>query len=50
MEYDGTEEVVISDGLALCFSHISSLVFHSPTRTFKLNDILRVPSIRKLKI
>ncbi|KAJ0027681.1 hypothetical protein Pint_36319 [Pistacia integerrima] len=46
-EYDGTDEVVIGDGSGLRVSHIGSLVFHSPSRTFQLNDTLCVPSIRK---
>lgn len=46
-EYDGTDEVVIGDGSGLRVSHSGSLVFRSPTRTFKLNDTLCVPSIRK---
>jgi len=46
-EYNGTDEVVIGDGSGLRVSHIGSLVFHSPTRDFQLNDTLCVPSIRK---
>ncbi|KAF5442060.1 hypothetical protein F2P56_037245 [Juglans regia] len=46
-EYDGTDEVVIGDGSGLPVSHIGSLVFHTPTRTFHLNDTLCVPNIKK---
>jgi hypothetical protein len=46
-EYDGTDEVVIGDGSGLRVSHIGSLVFHSPTRTFHLKDTLCLPSTQK---
>jgi hypothetical protein len=47
LEYDGTDEVVIGDGSSLRVSHIGSLAFHSPTRTFHITDTLCVPSIHK---
>jgi hypothetical protein len=48
LEYDDTDEVVIGDGSSLCVLNIGSLAFHSPTRTFHLNDILCVLSIQQL--
>jgi hypothetical protein len=47
-EYDGTDEVSIGDGSGLPVSHISSLLLHSPNRTFHLNDTLCVPNIQKI--
>jgi transposase InsO family protein len=46
-EYDGTDEVIIGDGSGLPVSHIGSLLFQSPNRTFHLNDTLCVPNIQK---
>jgi len=46
-EYDGTDELVTGDKSGLRVSHIGSLVFHSPTHTFHLNDTLCVLSIYK---
>lgn len=39
-KYDGTNEIVISDGSGLQVSHIGYLIIHSPQRTFCLNDTL----------
>ena len=46
-EYDGTDEVVIGDGLGLPVSHIGSLSFASSNRVFHLHDTLCVPTIQK---
>jgi len=46
-KYDGTDEVFIGDESGLRVSHIGSLVFHSLTYTFHLNDTLCVPDIYK---
>ena len=44
-EYDGTDEVILDDGLGLAVSHIGSLALHSPHRTFRLRDTLCVPNL-----
>jgi hypothetical protein len=46
-EYDGIDEVIVGDGSGLPVSHISSLLFQSPNRTFHLNDTLCVPNVQK---
>ncbi len=47
LEYDGTDEVILGDGLGLVVSHIGSLALHSPNRTFILRDTLCVPNLCK---
>ena len=46
-EYDGTDEVVIGDGLGLPVSHIGSLSLASSNGVFHLRDTLCVPTIQK---
>ena len=46
-EYDGTDEVILGDGLGLVVSHIGSLALHSPHRTLTLRDTLCVPNLCK---
>ena len=43
-EYDGTDEVILGDGLGLAVSHIGFLALHSPHQTFTLHDTLCVPN------
>lgn len=40
-KYDGTDEVILSDGSGLSVSHIGSLALHFPHYTFILRDTLR---------
>ena len=44
-EYDGTDKVILDDGLGFVVSHISSLALHSPHPTFTLRDTLCVPNL-----
>ena len=44
-EYDGTNEVILDDGLGLAVSHIGFLALHSPHQTFTLRDTLCVPNL-----
>jgi len=46
-EYDGTDEVILGDGLGLAVSHIGSLNLQSPHRNFTLCDTLYVPNLHK---
>lgn len=46
-EYDGTDEVVIGDGLCLPVSHIGSLSLESSKHVFHLRYTLCVPTIQK---
>lgn len=46
-KYDGTDEVVIGDGLGLLVSHVGLLSFKSSNRIFHLKDTLYVPTIKK---
>ena len=46
-EYDGTDEVMLGDGLGLAVSHIGSLTLKSPKKTFILKDTLCVPNLFK---
>ena len=46
-EYDGTDEVILSDDSGLAISHTSSLALHYPHRTFTLCDTLCVPNLCK---
>lgn len=46
-EYNGTDKVVICDGLGLWVSRNGSLVLHSITDTFYLNNTLCVLHIKK---
>jgi len=45
-EYDGTDEVILSDGSGLAVSHIGSLNLQSTHQNFTLHDTLYVPNLR----
>ncbi|KAL4582926.1 hypothetical protein LXL04_007487 [Taraxacum kok-saghyz] len=45
--YDGTDELVIGDGSSLLITHVGSLLLKFSTSTFKLKNVLCVPSISK---
>lgn len=44
-KYDGTDKVLLGDGLGLSVSHIDSLELHIPKHIFILRDNLYVPNL-----
>lgn len=46
-EYGGIDEVIHGDGSGLDVTHIGSLVYHSPLRTFKLCNTRCVPNLQR---
>lgn len=49
-EYDGQDEVIIGNGIGLPVTHIGSMCFSAPKRSFILDNTLCAPSIKKKKI
>ncbi|XP_042974600.1 uncharacterized protein LOC122306232 [Carya illinoinensis] len=47
LEYDGTNEVFIGDGLGLRITHVGSMTFASSLKPFTLTNTLCVPNIHK---
>lgn len=45
--YHGLDQVQVVNGNTLLVSHIGSLVIHSSTHSFHLNNIMRVPTMTK---
>jgi hypothetical protein len=46
-EYDGTDEVVISDGSGLKVTHVGSMSLSSFSKSFLLHNTLYIPNIHK---
>ena len=45
--YNGLDDIMISDGSGLSITHTGSSSFHTPHNTFKLNNVLYVPAMKK---
>ncbi|KAM1729479.1 hypothetical protein FF2_019593 [Malus domestica] len=44
--YTGEEKVYIGDGKGLSITHVGSFTLHTPTASFKLNNVLHVPHMK----
>ena len=45
--YNGSNDIIIGDGSGLSITHISSSSHHTTHKTFKLNNVLCVPAMKK---
>ncbi|KAL6334424.1 hypothetical protein AAG906_015002 [Vitis piasezkii] len=45
--YNGSDDIMIGDGSGLSITHIDSSFLHTPHNTFKLNNVLCVPTMKK---
>ena len=45
--YEGTNDIVISDGTGLPILHISLTTLSTPSHTFSLSNVLGVPTMKK---